>query len=33
VAIPPFVTQYLTPLMFLCGLGLGLYGFYLRAQR
>src|SRR5262245_9880364 len=33
VAIPSFVAQYLTPLMFLCGLGLGLYGFYLRAQR
>jgi endogenous inhibitor of DNA gyrase (YacG/DUF329 family) len=33
VAIPSFVTAYLTPLIFLCGLGLGLYGFYLRAQR
>jgi hypothetical protein len=32
VAIPSLVTQFLTPLLFLCGLGLGLYGVYLRAR-
>jgi hypothetical protein len=33
VEIPSFVTFYLTPLLFLCGLGLGLYGAYLYARR
>ena len=33
VEIPLLVTSYLTPLLFLCGLGLGLYGAYLSARR
>jgi hypothetical protein len=32
VAIPSMVTQYLTPILLLCGLSLGLYGIYLRAR-
>lgn len=31
-AVPSMVTQYLTPVLFLCGLSLGLYGLYLRAR-
>jgi hypothetical protein len=30
--IQPVVTVYLTPLLFLGGLGLSLYGFYLRRK-
>jgi hypothetical protein len=33
VEIPSLVTHYFTPLLFLCGLGLGLYGTYLYARR
>jgi hypothetical protein len=33
VEIPSLVTRYLTPLLFSCGLGLGLYGAYLYARR
>jgi hypothetical protein len=33
VEIPSLVTHYLTPLLFFCGLGLGLYGAYLHARR
>ncbi len=29
-AVPSFVTQYFTPLLFLAGLGMVLYGLYLR---
>ena len=32
VAVPSMVTEYLTPILFLCGLSLGLYGVYLRAR-
>ena len=32
VGIPPIVTAYLAPVVFLSGLGLLLYGFYLRAK-
>jgi endogenous inhibitor of DNA gyrase (YacG/DUF329 family) len=32
VAVPSMVTQYLTPILFLFGLSLGLYGGYLRAR-
>jgi hypothetical protein len=32
VAVPSMVTQYLTPILFLCGLSLGSYGVYLRAR-
>jgi hypothetical protein len=32
VAVPSMVTQYLTPILFLCGVSLGLYGVYLRAR-
>jgi len=32
VAVPSMVTQYLTPILFLCGLSLGLYGVYLFAR-
>jgi hypothetical protein len=32
IAVPSMVTQYLTPILFLCGLSLGLYGVYLRAR-
>jgi hypothetical protein len=32
VAVPSMVTQYLTPILFLCGASLGLYGVYLRAR-
>jgi hypothetical protein len=32
VAVPSMVTHYLTPILFLCGLSLGLYGVYLRAR-
>ena len=32
VEIPSFVTHYLTPLLFFCGLGLVLYGAYLYAR-
>lgn len=31
-AVPPVVTAYLAPTVFLAGLGLVLYGFYLRAR-
>ena len=33
VEIPSLVTRYLTLLLFLCGLGLGLYGAYPYARR
>jgi len=33
VEIPSLVTHYFTPLLFLCGLGLALYGAYLYARR
>jgi hypothetical protein len=32
VAVPSMVTQNLTPILFLCGVSLGLYGVYLRAR-
>jgi len=32
VFVMPLVTNYLTPLLFLGGLGLALYGFYLRIR-
>jgi len=32
VAVPSVITQYLTPILFLCGLSLALYGIYLRAR-
>lgn len=32
VPVPPFVTMYLTPLLFLAGLGLVLYGVFLRMR-
>ncbi len=32
VGVPPIVTAYLAPVVFLSGLGLLLYGFYLRAK-
>lgn len=32
IAIPPMVTSYLAPVVFLSGLGLLIYGFYLRAK-
>jgi hypothetical protein len=32
VFVVPLVTNYLTPLLFLGGLGLALYGFYLRIK-
>ena len=32
VGVPPLVTAYLAPVVFLSGLGLLLYGFYLRAK-
>src|SRR5882762_659594 len=32
VGVPPVVTAYLAPAVFLSGLGLLLYGFYLRAK-
>jgi len=32
VPVLPLVTQYLTPLIFLGGLGLTLYGFFLRIR-
>ena len=32
VGVPPVVTAYLAPVVFLSGLGLLLYGFYLRAK-
>ena len=32
IFVSPLVTQYLTPLLFLSGLGLALYGFYLRLK-
>src|ERR1700751_65910 len=31
-AVPPLVTAYLSPVVFLSGLGLLIYGFYLRAR-
>jgi hypothetical protein len=30
--INPIVTVYLSPMLFLSGLGLGIYGFYLQSQ-
>ncbi len=30
--ISPLVNMYLSPLLFLCGLGMSLYGFYLRIK-
>ena len=33
VEIPSLLTRYLTPLLFFCGLGMGLYGAYLSARR
>lgn len=33
VAVPGFVTQYLTPLLFLAGMGMVMYGLYLRYVR
>ena len=32
IAVPPLVTAYLAPVVFLSGLGLFIYGFYLRAK-
>jgi len=32
VAVPPLVTAYLAPVVFVSGLGLLVYGFYLRAK-
>ncbi len=32
VAVPPVVTTYLAPAVFLSGLGLLIYGYYLRAK-
>ena len=32
VGVPPVVTAYLAPVVFLSGLGLLIYGFYLRAK-
>jgi hypothetical protein len=32
IAVPPIVTTYLAPVVFLAGLGLLIYGFYLRAR-
>ncbi len=32
IAVPPLVTAYLAPVVFLSGLGLLIYGFYLRAR-
>jgi hypothetical protein len=32
VSIPPVVTNYLAPIVFLSGLGLLIYGLYLRAK-
>jgi hypothetical protein len=32
IAVPPLVTAYLAPVVFLSGLGLLIYGFYLRAK-
>jgi len=32
VGVPPIVTAYLAPLVFLSGLSLLLYGYYLRAK-
>jgi hypothetical protein len=32
VGVPPLVTAYLAPVVFLSGLGLLIYGFYLRAK-
>jgi hypothetical protein len=32
VHIQPLVTSYLVPLVFLCGLGLSVYGFFLQAR-
>jgi hypothetical protein len=32
VRIQPIVTSYLVPLLFLCGLGLTVYGFFLHAK-
>ena len=32
VGVPPIVTAYLAPVVFLSGLGLLLYGYYLRAK-
>jgi hypothetical protein len=31
-SVPPLVTAYLAPVVFLSGLGLLIYGFYLRAR-
>jgi hypothetical protein len=32
IQIQPVVTSYLAPLLFLCGLGLSIYGFFLHAK-
>jgi hypothetical protein len=32
IAVPPIVTTYLAPVVFLSGLGLLIYGYYLRAK-
>ena len=32
ITVPPLVTAYLAPAVFLSGLGLLIYGFYLRAK-
>jgi hypothetical protein len=32
ISVPPVVTAYLAPVVFLSGLGLLIYGFYLRAK-
>jgi hypothetical protein len=32
ISVPPVVTTYLAPVVFLSGLGLLIYGFYLRAK-
>ncbi len=32
IAVPPVVTAYLAPVVFLAGLGLLIYGLYLRAK-
>jgi len=32
ISVPPVVTTYLAPIVFISGLGLLIYGFYLRAR-
>jgi hypothetical protein len=32
IQVQPVVTSYFVPLLFLCGLGLSIYGFFLHAK-